>query len=160
MHTAFLGIGTNLGNREINLQEAMLRLNEYAGAIMESSSVYETESWGFRSENDFLNITVRLETELSPSDLLDRIMMIESLSGRVRDGERYSSRILDIDILLYDDLVVRLGNLEIPHPRMHERKFVLVPLDEIAPGTIHPVFCKSIRVLLGECKDKSRVIKI
>jgi len=155
----FLGIGTNLGNRENNLKEAVFRLEEYIGKVLNSSSVYETEPWGFQARDEFLNMVVKVETKLTPSGLLGRILMIESLSGRARSEKQYSSRIVDIDILLYEDLIIDEKSLKIPHPLMHERRFVLVPLCEIDPEMVHPVLKKSVASLLKSCKDKSKVEK-
>jgi 2-amino-4-hydroxy-6-hydroxymethyldihydropteridine diphosphokinase len=159
MMIVFLGIGTNLGRREINLKEAIARIEKFIGKVTGSSSVYETEPWGFKTGNEFLNMVVKVETELGPSELLEKTLMIESLLGRTRIEKQYSSRIIDIDILLYGDLILDGINLKIPHPRMHERKFVLVPLCEIASELLHPVLKKSFASLLHSCEDKSMVRK-
>jgi len=156
----FLGIGTNLGNRESNLKEAVDKIEEFIGKVLKSSSVYETEPWGFQTKDEFLNMVVKVETNLTPSGLLGRIRQIESLSGRVLCEEQYSSRVIDIDILLYEELVIDEKGLKIPHPLMHERKFVLVPLCEIAPELVHPVKGISIRVLLEHCIDKTKILKL
>ncbi len=159
MNIVFLGIGTNLGNREINLKEAFARIEEHIGPVLKSSTVYETEPWGFQSGDEFLNMVVKVETKLNPTGLLERILMIESLLGRVRGEKQYSSRVIDIDILLYEGMVIDEKSLKIPHPMMHERKFVLVPLCEIEPELVHPVLNKSVASLLKTCKDKSNVKK-
>jgi 2-amino-4-hydroxy-6-hydroxymethyldihydropteridine diphosphokinase len=159
MKIVFLGIGTNLGDRASNLKEAFSSIEEHIGPVLKSSSVYETEPWGFQAEDQFLNMVLKVETKLSPSGLLGRILMIETLLGRVRTEKLYSSRVIDIDILLYDNLIVNEEALQIPHPKMHERKFVLVPLNEIAADTIHSVLKKTISSLLKKCKDKSKVRK-
>jgi 2-amino-4-hydroxy-6-hydroxymethyldihydropteridine diphosphokinase len=159
MKNVFLGLGSNLGERNEILQEAKTRIAEVIGTVVSVSSIYETEPWGFESENDFLNMVLFVKTELSPSGLLGRILMIESQLGRTRCDTGYTSRNIDIDILLYDNEIVRDEALVIPHPKMHERRFVLVPLAEIAPEIIHPVFNKSIASLLKSCKDKSLVRK-
>jgi len=159
MKRIFIGIGTNLGDREVNLKKAVMLIEEHMGPVKIASSVYETEPWGFQSKNNFLNMVVEAETRLSPSGLLGRALMIESLLGRLREGKAYKSRIIDIDILLYNNRIIKKKVLVIPHPLMHERKFVLVPLCEIAGNLIHPVFGKSIRELLEACPDKSKVIK-
>ena len=159
MKIVFLGIGTNLGNREINLEKAVAGIEEFIGPVLKSSAVYETEPWGFQAKEDFLNMVVKAETRLTTSGLLGRILRIESLYGRVRSRKRYSSRLIDIDILLYEDLIVDEESLKIPHPLLHERKFVLVPLCEIASELIHPVLKKSYAELLNTCKDTGVVKK-
>ena len=116
MKIVFLGIGTNLGNRESNLEQAVARIKEYIGPVLKSSSIYETEPWGFQADDKFLNMVVKVETDLTPSGLLGRILMIESLLGRQRGSERYSSRVIDIDILFYEDMIVDEESLKIPHP--------------------------------------------
>jgi 2-amino-4-hydroxy-6-hydroxymethyldihydropteridine diphosphokinase len=159
MKIAFLGIGTNLGDREANLKQAITSIEEYIGTILKSSSVYETEPWGFITEDKFLNVVVKIETDLAPARIMSHIVMIESLMGRVRTEQGYSSRVIDIDILLYDDSVTNEVNLKIPHPLLQERKFVLIPLCEIAPNMIHPVLKKSFTQLLEFCNDRSDVKK-
>ncbi len=156
----YLGIGTNLGDRGKNLSEAIALIKEHIGRVKQVSSVYETEPWGFASENDFLNIAAEVETKLKPSGLLGRILMIEANMGRLRDEKKYSSRQIDIDILLYGDMILEAKSLVIPHPGLHERRFVLVPLNDIAGDILHPKLGKTIKVLLKECPDKSRVKKL
>ena len=160
MSTVFLGIGTNLGDRESNLREAILKIEEHIGMVLKFSAVYETAPWGFDAENDFLNMAVMVETIYSPAELMEKIIGIESMLGRDRNQDRYSSRIIDIDILFYNDLIINEKGLKIPHPLLHERRFVLVPLNELAPDLIHPVKGKSISLLLEECRDRSEIIKL
>jgi 2-amino-4-hydroxy-6-hydroxymethyldihydropteridine diphosphokinase len=160
MESVYLGIGSNLGDRESNLRNAVEKAEEFAGKIVKVSSVYETEPWGFSSVDQFLNMVVEIKTSLRPSGLLGRLLMIESLMGRLREGKQYSSRIIDIDILFYGHHAIRTKTLEIPHPRLHERKFVLVPLAEIAPDLVHPGLKKDIAHLLSECSDKSKVSQL
>jgi 2-amino-4-hydroxy-6-hydroxymethyldihydropteridine diphosphokinase len=155
----YLGIGTNLGDRQDNLNQALALIREHVGSIIKSSPVYETEPWGFKSKDYFLNIVIEVETKLKPSGLLGRILMVEANMGRLRDSKGYSSRIIDIDILFYGSRKFEQKTLVIPHPRLHKRRFILVPLCEIAPDMVHPVFGKTMKVLLKECKDKNRVKK-
>jgi len=157
----FLGLGTNLGNREENLKNATVMIGENIGEIVSCSSVYETEPWGFQSENEFLNAVIKVRTELKPPGLLGRILMIEAQLGRLREGEGtgYKSRIIDIDILLYGCEIINKKSLQIPHPRIPDRKFVLVPLCEISPEMVHPVLKKTLAELLEECKDEGIVIR-
>ena len=159
MNRIFLGLGTNLGDRRKNLRTAIEKITENIGEIKSASSVYETDPWGFKSENKFLNMVVEVHTTLKPSGVLGRILMIESLMGRTREGKEYKSRIIDIDILFYNDRILAKKALTVPHQGIHERRFVLEPLCEIAPGYIHPVLKKSIRDLLLECKDETGVFR-
>lgn len=159
MKIVFLGIGTNMGNREDNLEQAVRHIKESIGSVRASSSVYETEPWGFESPDKFLNVVIKVETELSPSGLLGRILMIESLLGRERGSRRYSSRLIDIDILLYDEIIVEEESLIVPHPQIQNRRFVLIPLCELASDLIHPVLSKSFGELLEICEDKGVVTK-
>ena len=159
MSTAFLGIGTNLGDREKNLVDAVAATEEFIGSILRSSSVYETEPWGFDSNDSFLNLVVKAETDLDPEGVLGRIFMIEKSFGRVRGEDRYSSRVIDIDILFFDELVLKTATLEVPHPELHKRKFVLVPLCEIEPDLIHPVLNQTVSSLLKNCEDSGKVTR-
>jgi len=160
MKIVFLGVGSNLGNRENNLEQAVARIVEYIGPVLKSSSIYITEPWGFKAEEEFLNIVVKIGTKLTPSGILGRILMIESLLGRVRDNKQYTSRLIDIDILLYGDIIVDEESLKIPHPLLHKRKFVLVPMCEIDSEMIHPVLNKSLAELLESCEDQNEVKKL
>ena len=157
--TAFLGLGTDLGNRQENLEKAIAVISERTGEVKLCSSVYETEPWGFQSDNKFLNAVVKVRTELGPSGLLGRILMIEAQLGRLRESKGYSSRIIDIDILLYGREIIKTASLQIPHPLIQDRRFVLVPFCEIAPEMVHPVIKKTFAELLEECSDKSAVVK-
>jgi len=160
MNVVFLGLGTNLGNRRKNLNDAVAGIREQIGKVVNISSVYETEPWGFKSESQFLNIVIKVETLLNPSAVLEAILRIELFLGRVRGENQYSSRIIDIDILFYEDQVIDSSDLKVPHPKLQERKFVLVPLCEIEPEMVHPVLKKTMVLLFKECEDKSEVMKI
>jgi len=157
MSIVILGIGTNLGNRVANLEGAVTRIKEYIGLVIKSSSVYEAEPWGFESNNEFLNMVIKVETKLSPLQVLREIQKIELLLGRIRSEKQYFSRVIDIDILLYEDMVIDEERLKIPHPLMHERRFVLVPLCEIASVMEHPKLKMSFASLLKLCEDKSSI---
>jgi 2-amino-4-hydroxy-6-hydroxymethyldihydropteridine diphosphokinase len=160
MNKVYLGLGTNLGDRKKNLRDAVEQIAEHIGRVLKTSSVYETAPWGFDAENDFLNMVAEVDTLLSPSELLNKIFEIESKLGRERTQDRYSSRVIDIDIILYDDLIVDQKGLKIPHRLMHERRFVLAPLCEIAPDLIHPMLKKSMSVLVEECRDRTKINKL
>lgn len=147
MKTAYLGLGSNIGDREQNLKEALAKLSAPDLRVARHSSVYETEPVGFTAQRWFLNIVVEIETELFPMQLLARIAKVEQALGRARTVKN-GPRTLDIDILLYGRAVVRSARLEIPHPRMAERRFVLAPLAELAPELRHPVTHQSIRAML------------
>lgn len=149
---AYLGLGSNLGNRRRNLITAAALLAERAGDVLALSSFYETEPWGFVSENRFLNAALALETSLSPFDLLRLTQTIEREMGRAAKSAQgiYHDRLIDIDLLLYGDEVVRSAELEIPHPHLHERRFVLEPLREIAPFLRHPLLEKNMEELFRD----------
>lgn len=157
---AYLSLGGNLGHRYAMLQKAVFRLQERAGNIVAVSPVYETPAWGFEG-GDFLNVCVALATELSPMALLRVVLQIETELGRKRsDQPGYQSRMLDIDLIFYENEVIHTPELVIPHPRMHQRNFVLKPLADIAPQLYHPLFHKDIRNILQQCKDRSHLKKI
>ncbi|MDF4202048.1 2-amino-4-hydroxy-6-hydroxymethyldihydropteridine diphosphokinase [Maribacter sp. SA7] len=157
--TAFLSIGSNLGNRQLLLQKAIFEIGKIAGEIRQVSAIYETPSWGFEGE-DFLNACLELQTLLSPEDLLAKLLAIETDFGRERnESDSYQSRTLDIDIIYYEKDIINTENLTVPHPKMQERKFILKPLADITPQFYHPIFNKDTRNLLQECKDKSTITK-
>lgn len=159
MSQVFLSMGSNLGNRLGYLNKAIKMLCSETGCILGKSSVYETEPWGFSHENSFYNQVVELETDLGPDKLLDKLHEIEKLCGRTPSFELYTARSLDLDILFYDDKIISSEVLTIPHPLAHKRLFVLIPLNEIAPGLIHPVFGSTIRELVTACEDDKKVLK-
>ena len=155
----YLGLGTNLGDRQENLTRAIEALSLALGTCKAQSSFLETEPWGFESDNGFLNCVVAFDTELTPTELLDTTERIERELGRTQKshGGSYHDRIIDIDILLYGDEVVECQRLTIPHPLMHKRDFVLEPLAQIAPDAIHPIFGKSIAELAEEQRKNNNL---
>lgn len=149
MATVYLGLGTNLGNKEANLRTAIYKLQERIGKQVSLSSFYETAPWGFESDHSFLNAAIGLETSLSPIEILHITQEIEKELGRTKKSVNgsYSDRLIDIDILLYDTLVLQTPELTIPHPLMTERDFVMKPLIEIAGNIIHPTRQKTLSEL-------------
>ena len=152
MATVYLGLGTNLGNKEANLRTAIYKLQERIGKQVSLSSFYETAPWGFESDHSFLNAAIGLETSLSPIEILHITQEIEKELGRTKKSVNgsYSDRLIDIDILLYDTLVLQTPELTIPHPLMTERDFVMKPLIEIAGNIIHPTREKTLSELYQE----------
>jgi len=158
MARAFLGLGSNLGDRRASILSALELIGELQNtSTVNCSSIYETEPWGIADQPKFLNCVCELETELSPEELLADILGIEQELGRFRTKDKFGPREIDIDILLYDELVEVYENLRIPHPRMHERRFVLAPLCEIAPDTVHPEMNRTMLELLEACPDTLEV---
>lgn len=149
MATVYLGLGTNLGDKEANLRTAIYKLQERIGKQVSLSSFYETAPWGFESDHSFLNAAIGLETSLSPIEILHITQEIEKELGRTKKSVNgsYSDRLIDIDILLYDTLVLQTPELTIPHPLMTERDFVMKPLIEIAGNVIHPTREKTLSEL-------------
>lgn len=159
MSIVYLSIGSNLGNRYKNFQfaiEQLLKLDSLS--LIAQSSIYETEPVGYDSQGWFLNAVLKIETTLEPFDLLERLKLIEADSGRDFNQVRFGPRTLDLDILLYDKRVINSEKLVIPHPRMHERRFVLKPLCEIDPLIVHPVLKKSVTRLLEELGDNGQKV--
>lgn len=159
MNKAYLLIGGNMGNRKKQLQKAAATIGKTCGTITRLSHFYETAAWGKTNQPAFLNQALVLNTLLSPRHLLYSILDIETGMGR-RRVEKFGPRIIDIDILLWNDEVIDQPGLKIPHPELANRRFALEPLSEIAPGIIHPVFKKSILGLLEECTDALAVRKL
>jgi 2-amino-4-hydroxy-6-hydroxymethyldihydropteridine diphosphokinase len=159
MRTAYLLIGGNLGNREDNLQKATSLIIEQCGALTGCSSIYETAAWGIADQPSFLNQALEISTSLNARQLLRKILKIEKEMGRIRK-EKLGPRIIDIDILLFENEIHDLRFLKIPHPEMQNRRFVLTPLAEIDPELMHPVLKKTIAQLLEECPDNLEVKKI
>lgn len=151
MAITYLLLGSNQGDREYFLREARYRLAQF-GTVIAQSGLYETAAWGLENQADFLNQVLQLRTAHSPENLLQSINAIEAALGRIRT-EKYGSRNIDIDILYYDDLILELPHLIIPHPRLHLRRFTLVPLTELAPEGVHPLLKQNHKTLLAACPD-------
>jgi 2-amino-4-hydroxy-6-hydroxymethyldihydropteridine diphosphokinase len=151
-HTAYLSIGSNLGERQDNLANAIKQIEANCGNIIKASSIYETAAWGNTEQPSFLNQCLVLKTDLSAKKLIKQLLHIERLMGRERK-EKMSPRLIDLDIILMDEEVVFSEFLTLPHPHLQDRKFVLLPLAEIAPKAFHPIFNKTVEQLLIECSD-------
>lgn len=158
MGTAYLLTGSNLGDRASSLQKANALIVQSCGKIISYSSLYETAPWGLLEQPAFLNQAIAVETSLEPEELMQALLEIEAAMGRIRDA-RYGPRIIDLDILLYDQVIMERPILHLPHPALPQRRFALTPLAEIAPALIHPVLQKNIQELLAECTDDSDVQK-
>jgi len=160
MSETYLLLGGNIGDTKAILNDAIKLIESSCGIVLKISSIYKSEAWGFKSEQAFLNQVILLQTILSPEVLLQTILSIEQQLGRERNmNEGYSSRLIDIDILFYDNLIINQESLTVPHPLLHKRRFTLLPLNEIAKDYMHPIFNKSVNELLLECKDNLIVKK-
>jgi 2-amino-4-hydroxy-6-hydroxymethyldihydropteridine diphosphokinase len=159
MINVFLLLGSNLGNRELFLQQAVQLIEQNIAPVTKASGIYETQSWGKTDEPDYLNQVVQLQTELPAQTVLERILNIEIMLGRKRDV-KWGSRIIDIDILFYGDKIINEPGLIVPHPELHNRRFTLEPLEELAPDLIHPVLKRSVFKLKKELKDDLIVKKL
>ena len=159
MHIIYLLTGSNIGDSELNLLKASKFIHQQIGKVVAASHVYKTEPWGNKDQQVFLNQVLKIETQLEPKQLLKTILEIENQMGRDRKI-KWEPRIIDIDILFYDDQIIDEENLQIPHPLLHERRFTLVPLNEIASSFIHPKLNKSISQLLKICADTGIVEKL
>jgi 2-amino-4-hydroxy-6-hydroxymethyldihydropteridine diphosphokinase len=160
MHKAVLLIGGNLGDRKALIFRAKQMLETHIGACIQHSSIYESEAWGFQAESNFYNQILILETELSAADILEIALKIESDLGRKRESNSYASRSMDIDILFYDEQIIHQENLIIPHPRLHLRRFTLLPLVEILADFVHPEIKKTLGELLDSCDDDLKTKKL
>lgn len=159
MFSVFLGLGSNLGVREQNLELAISMFEKEIGQISKKSSIYETEAWGVEKQGNYYNMVLEIKTKLLPLKLLEKVLEIENRLGRVRN-KKWESRIIDIDILLYENFIISTDHLHIPHLFLEKRNFVLEPLNEIIPDFIHPKLRKSIAQLSAESFDKSWIKKL
>ena len=156
MNEVYLQLGSNIGDRLDNLDQSIKIITERIGNVLEKSSVYESTPWGVENQRNFLNQVIFVESNFDPYTILDLVLQIEKDMGRIRI-EKWGERIIDIDILFIDDLIIESENLCIPHEFIAKRKFVLQPMCEIAPGFIHPKLNKTISQLLEECIDDEKV---
>lgn len=157
MNAAYILLGSNDGDRIQHLSNALNLIKEEAGTIITESAVYTTHAWGYTEQPDFLNQVVYLDTFLSAQQLLNTLLGIEKKLGRIRNNTKWMQRIIDLDILFYNDAIINESDLLVPHPHLQDRKFVLIPLQEIAAGFIHPVLQKNIATLTAECTDPLEV---
>jgi len=153
MNKIFLITGGNIGNRKKNLETAATLIQDQIGTIVKSSKIYETDAWGITDQPAFYNQVHIVESNFSAKEILNKILNIEEKMGRVRTVKN-AARIIDIDILFFNNEIINKPNLNVPHPQIINRRFVLMPLNELAPEMIHPVFKKSIHQLLVNCKDE------
>lgn len=153
LQTLFLSLGSNLGNREENLNQAIQLIRQNISTNLSISNIYETEPWGNLNQAGFLNLILKIENfSFVPHEILEKIQKIENELGRVR-VEKWGERCIDIDIIYYDDLIINDARLVIPHPFVQERKFVLVPLADVAPDWVHPILQKTTLQMLQDCPD-------
>lgn len=160
MAKVYFSLGSNQGDRLLSLVEASQLIGKLIGRVLRFSPVVESEPWGFSAETTFYNQVLDVETDLTPQQVLASILEIEKKMGRMRVGKEYSSRVIDIDILFYDERIVQDDNLTIPHPLLHKRRFVLQPLCALDSGLIHPVFSLSVSELLNELDDNSQLSEV
>ncbi len=154
----FLLLGGNLGNRRETLDRAKTLLASSVGRLVGESKLYETAPWGVTDQPPYLNQVLEFQTPLPPDEVLNHTQRIELALGRAR-LERWGARLIDIDLLYYDDLILQTNRLTLPHPRLHERRFALVPLCDVAPDFVHPILQKTNAQLLAECGDMGHVGK-
>ncbi|MBR5663573.1 MAG: 2-amino-4-hydroxy-6-hydroxymethyldihydropteridine diphosphokinase [Bacteroidales bacterium] len=159
LESVFVLLGSNLGDRELLVNQASKMIGERCGKIVAKSRLYESEPWGFKSEHWFLNQVVKVETAFSPDALMGVLLEIEKELGRDRSvpHEGYVSRPMDLDILYFGNEIIDTQMVKAPHPRLHERRFTLLPLCDIAPDYVHPVMKKTNLQLLDECQDAGKV---
>ena len=159
MSKVYLSIGSNKGNRSVLINKAIDEIEKKVGIIISRSSIYQSKSWGFDS-NDFYNLCLLIDTDIMPKSLLINLKKIEKSMGREDIDGSYSDRFIDIDILFYDNIITDSEDLKIPHPKIEIRKFVLVPMLEIADNYVHPILNKTIKELDNDCSDKDTPLKI
>ena len=153
MNDLYIQLGSNLGDRALTIAKAIELITSACGPVIKESACYETAPWGLANQGMFLNKVIMLQSSTKPFDIIDKLLSIEHILGRKRNGIPNEARVIDIDILFYGDTVIASDILTIPHPRAHLRRFVLIPMNEIAPELIHPVSGLSINSLLESCPD-------
>ncbi|OIP80770.1 2-amino-4-hydroxy-6-hydroxymethyldihydropteridine diphosphokinase [Candidatus Peregrinibacteria bacterium CG22_combo_CG10-13_8_21_14_all_44_10] len=158
MFTVFLGLGSNMGDKLGNLTSSYDVLESLGLNILEKSAIYESEPWGWLDQSSFLNQVLKVETNLSPESLVRVCKEAEKQVGRI-DSFKWGPRVLDVDVIFYENMVVNKPECSIPHHLMHERRFVLEPLNEIAASAVHPVFGKTVSELLASCEDQGSVVR-
>lgn len=158
MNVTYLCLGGNIGDRETALNLAILIISQEIGNIVSKSGIYETEAWGVENQQAYLNQCIAVTTNLTAEELIHSVLVIEKQLGRERSNSiTYEPRIIDIDIIFYNNTIIETPQLTVPHPRLHLRKFVLIPLNEIASNHLHPILNKTIFNLLSDCEDQSEV---
>ena len=157
MNTVYIQLGSNIGKRESFITKSMHKVEDDIGKIITASSIFETTAWGNENQNSFLNSVIEIKTPFDAFTILQKSQEIENHLGRER-SDKWGERTIDIDILFYNNKIINTKELTIPHPLVQNRKFVLVPLSEIAPNYMHPILKKNISTLLSECKDTQKVL--
>jgi len=162
MNIVYFSLGSNQGNRIKNLKQSVESIQIQIGELIDQSSYFETEPWGFSSEIRFINQVISIKTNLSVRQVLQKILRIEEVLGRTRlnNPQLYCNRIIDVDILFYDDTIYSDNDLVVPHRFIPERRFVLEPLNEIAPDFVHPLLKQPVKELLQKCSDQLKVVKL
>ena len=158
-HIAYISIGSNIGNKLENCKKGVDALISFDSVTLkDQSAFYKTDPVGYRNQDWFINYVIKIETSLDPFELLNKLKYIQRIAGRVNDTVRFGPRILDLDIILFDDSFINSEHLTIPHPRMHKRRFVLQPVCDIDPEIIHPVFKKNMKYFLDSLDDEEQGI--
>ncbi len=160
MNKVYLILGGNMGKRDEVMYHALRKIDRQIGKIVQQSGIYETAAWGYENQNPFYNCVLLLETDKLAHEVLEKVLAIENQIGRVRTEAKWQERLIDIDILFFNDSILEESDLKIPHPLLHKRKFTLIPLQEIAPDLKHPILQKTIKDLLAACEDKLEARKI